>query len=249
MTIDTHAHPYLCKRPIEEIVETAKAAGLSNILCVALDHETGMECLKLSQQFPIFVPTIGIHPCERKSFSQIEKIEDAIKTYPFKAIGEIGLDYHWDASYADEQKVVLKSQLEMARKANLPVIIHSRNSDSDMVNFMKNYVDIKRVFHCFSSDWEVAQSLLSPLTKFSFTGMITSAKKGKTIEVIRNLSLDQLMIETDCPYLTPIQYKGEENQPAYVVEVAKKIAEIKEISYEKVIEVTTRNAIEFFNLK
>lgn len=247
--IDTHAHLMSCKRPIEEILETAQSCGLSVIINVGMDIKSSMDALALAQQHAMIFPTAGIHPCNREEFDRFKDLEILIKSNRFVAIGETGLDYYWDTSYNNEQHRIFRSHLELARTTKLPVIIHNRNADEDIVRILADFPDVKKVVHCFSGTADLAGTLLQDNnTLLSFTGSITFSKKGKTIQALQNIPLDKIMIETDSPFITPPQYKPNENQPAYVGAVAKRIAEVKALPIDTIIETTTQNAIEFFNL-
>jgi TatD DNase family protein len=248
MMIDTHAHLYLCKRSLQDLIINAKEAGITHIINVGIDIQTGLQALALSNQCPHIFPTIGIHPCETQHSHSLEELETLLKKHPFKAIGEIGLDYYHMTAPKPKQIEVFETQLGLAQKLGLPVIIHNREADEDMINCIKKFSAVKKVFHCYGSKPTITDQLLAPNHYFSFTGTITYAKKGKTIQSIKKIPLSQIMIETDCPYLTPKDHKGEENQPAFVGEIAQKIALVKDLSLKEVVDQTTQNAVGFFKL-
>jgi TatD DNase family protein len=246
--IDTHAHPLLCKRSVDEFFSNAKAAGLTHVVGVATSIQNGLDTLALSQRFPQLVPTIGIHPCEALEADKLDSLEDLVQKHPFKAIGEIGLDFYRDGAPKARQYEVFGHQLEVARRYKLPVIIHSRLADTEMLEWLPKYDDVRKVIHCFSSKVEFAKQAINDTTFFSFTGMVTYSNKAYLKDVIHFLPLDKMMIETDCPYLTPTKYAGEENQSAYVGEIAKMIAEVKGCSLEAVVEKTSETAKRFFKI-
>lgn len=246
--IDTHAHPLLCKRPMSDWMHNARQAGLSHIICVATTIQMGLDSLALSQQYPELVPTIGIHPCEAHQPDRLEELEALIQEHNFKIIGEIGLDFYRDNAPYEQQVEVFESQLQLARKHHLPVIIHSRHADKEMAPILNRYADVKKVVHCFSSDLAFVKTVENPNTYFSFTGMITYPNKAALLEVITGIPLEKIMIETDCPYLTPAAFKGEENQPSFVGEVARMIAQAKGCETETVIAKTDQTAKAFFGL-
>lgn len=248
--IDTHAHLYLCTTAIEEIIDAAQKGGVTRIINPGINIESSIQAFKLYQKFPdMIIPAIGIHPSEADHFDQLDQLEHMLTKYQFKIIGETGLDFY-KSYYAPKNTQIASFQkhLQLADKYKLPIIIHNRHSDQDMLNIIKKYDYLPKVFHCYSSNKDFAEMLINPHTYFSFTGSITYAKKGKVIAAIRYLPLSNILLETDTPYLTPNKYKEKENQPAYVIEVAKKIAEVKDCSLEEVIEKTTLNAIRLFNL-
>ncbi len=245
--IDTHAHVYLCKQPIDELLANATAAGVTHMVVPGLDVPTSLKTLELSQKFPHLVPTMGIHPSDAAKPYNIDEIRGLVKKHPFKAIGEVGLDYYKQFAPREDQHRLFTDMLELAKDNHLPVILHSRNADSDMIEFHRRYPDLKKVFHCFSSDLEFAKTVINDHTYFSFTGIITYAE-SPFAEVLRYLPKEKIMIETDCPYLTPVPHRGKENQPAYLVETAKRIAEIRSVSLEEILNQTTANAKSFFGI-
>jgi TatD DNase family protein len=246
--IDTHAHLYSSDLDISTLVENAKLAGLKHIVNVGIDIQTSLKSLEFSKQFDMIVPTIGIHPGYTEDENRLSELKALAKKHPFKAIGEIGLDYFKMYTDKDTQKRVFIAQLEIASELNLPIIIHNRHAEDDMIAILKDFSKLKKVFHCFGSGIDFIEKIDSDSTFYSFTGNITYSKKGKTINSIRELPLEKIMIETDCPYLTPEAYKGQKNEPAFVAEVAKKIAAVKEISLEMVVKTSTATATSFFNI-
>jgi len=248
MMIDTHAHLFLCQRPLSSLLSEAQQAGISHIINVGISMASSHEALSLSLKHPQIVPTLGLHPSFCHEASYLADFENLLSRYPFKAIGEIGLDYFKDYAPHDLQKDLFIRQMDIAQAHGLPVIIHNRHADEDMMDITGQFPDVLKVFHCFSSSPDFATAVMGPTTRFSFTGMITYAKRGKVIQALREIPLDYLMLETDSPYLTPLSFKGEENQPAYLEAIAEKIAEVKGVSSETVKRTTTQVAKAFFKL-
>jgi len=246
--IDTHAHVDLCERSIQEIVDNAAKAGVTHIINVALNLETAEIGLKTHEKYTHIYPTVGVYPGEDYTEDTWRQLEKRVQTGKFVAVGEIGLDYFKMRTSKIHQQTALIKQLELARDYDMPVIIHNRHSESDMADIVNQFPTVKKVFHCFGSHPDFIDQVDSPTTYYSFTGTATYAKKGKTISAVQQIPLERIMIETDCPYLTPIAYKGEENQPAYVSEIAKRIADIKGIDIATVIETTTQTATSFFEI-
>ncbi len=216
---------------------------------VATSIQNGLDTLALSQHYPQLIPTIGIHPCEAASADRFEELFALASQHPFKAIGEIGLDFYRETNAPkDRQYQIFEHQLDVARQLNLPVIIHSRNADKEMLEWLPKLTDIQKVIHCFSSQLDFAKKACNDSTLFSFTGMVTYSNKAYLKEIIAWLPLEKMMIETDCPYITPTKYSGDENQSAYVGEIAKVIAEVKGLSLDKVVESTTQTAKGFFGI-
>jgi len=249
--IDTHAHLYMCEKPLDTLLENAHKAGVHTIVHVAVDIASGLQCLESVKYSGLvsLVPTMGIHPCESSSHSdRLHELEPLFKQYSeFKAVGEIGLDFYKNYAPKHVQMTVFKTQMELAKTLGLPAIIHARHADAEMLELMPLYADIKKVFHCYSSGLEFAKAMDSN-TFFSFTGMITYSQSGKVLEALKWLPLNRIMIETDCPYLTPEAFKGQPNESAFVGEVVKKIAQVKNVSTEEVVEQTTATAKGFFGL-
>ena len=163
-------------------------------------------------------------------------------------IGEVGLDYYWDKTYIEEQKQLFIKQIELAKKYNKTVVVHSRDAIEDTLSIVKQYPDVKFVFHCFGSSLEVAKELVKRNIRLGIGGVVTFKNGVKLKEVVEGIDLDYLLLETDSPYLTPEPYRGKRNEPSNTLYVAQKIAEIKGIEVDKVIERTAQNAIEQFDL-
>ena len=248
MYIDTHCHIIPSEYDnLEEVV--SKLDG--NIAIVSGDSNyTNKEVIDMINKYPNLYGTIGIHPneidCDMDE--SLEYIESNLSNPKIVGIGEIGLDYHYGKDDAKLQKEVFIKQLELARKYNMPVTIHSRDAALDTYEIIKNYSDLKITYHCYSYSVEMANILLKQNIKFGIGGVLTF-KNSKTIkEVVENIPLENILLETDSPYLSPEPFRGSKNMPSYVVYVAKKIAEIKNIPYEDVINTTTNNAIKQFDL-
>ncbi|MGL4904995.1 MAG: TatD family hydrolase, partial [Cetobacterium sp.] len=163
------------------------------------------------------------------------------------AIGEIGLDYHWMTEPKEVQQEIFKKQLRLAQRVNKPVVIHTRDAMEDTVNILKEFPEIKGVIHCYPGSVETAKILIDRFY-LGIGGTLTFKNAKKTVEVVKDIPLDRIVLETDAPYLTPIPFRGKRNEPIYVQYVAEKIAEIKEISLEEVIKVTTENAKKLYNI-
>ena len=242
--IDTHAHLFSLKNPLKDVVVNAKEAGLTHIINVAIDIKSGKQAVKQADQYHEFISaTMGVHPCDVAGFLDFKTLKKELSTGQYVAVGEIGLDYYYMVASKEDQIACFKKQLDLAREFKLPAIIHSRESDDDMKAILSEYQDVKKVLHCFSSSAEFALSVINKNTYFSFTGMITFAKRGKVINAIKQLPIEHIMIETDCPYMNPIGIKGD-NEPANVSLVLDKIAAVKQIEKNKIgmiIEKTSRN--------
>ena len=244
--IDTHAHLFLSSLPFATLWQKAQENHITQIINVAINLESSRQVLALHQKYPEIKPTIGIHPSEYQDLSKINEMETMLQNHKFCAVGEIGLDYFKNYAPQTTQITLFEKQLALADKYKLPVIIHNRHADTDILKIMANFPKLKYVFHCFSSNQQFIEKIFHKNIFFSFTGLITYSKKGKILQALKSLPLENIMLETDCPYLPPKKYQGLENQPAYLLETALKIAEIKNLSLAQVAAQTTQNALIFF---
>ena len=248
MYIDTHCH--IIPSEYDNLTDVINLLE-NNIAIVSGDsNSTNKEVIDVISKYPNLYGTIGIHPNEIDNDidQSLKYIETNLSNPKIVGIGEIGLDYHYGKDDAKLQKDVFIKQLELARKYNMPVTIHSRDAALDTYEIIKNYRDLKITYHCYSYSVEMSEILLKLNIKFGIGGVLTF-KNSKTIkDVVKKIPLGNILLETDSPYLAPVPYRGKKNMPSYVVYVAKKIAEIKNISYEEVLKVTTYNAIKQFDL-
>ena len=246
--IDTHTHIYYDNYSdrMDDVIQTAANNGVEKIISVGVDLATSEECIKLSEKYPSVYAACGYHPHEAAKAPRgyLYELEEFYTHNKVVAVGEIGLDYHYNFSEPRDQKKVYLEQLEMAHSLDLPVVIHCRQSDDDILAGILQSGHSYGVIHCFASDLDFANSILKTGFCISFTGMITFIKELE--EVVREVPLKKMMVETDSPYLTPKPHRGKKNEPAYVVHVAEKIAELKEISMEEVAEATTKTAYDLF---
>ena len=254
MIIDSHCHLYSEK--LEEIREEILNNLDNNLICICSADciETSIKCIKLSNKNKNVYATVGFHPHEAEGFteSSLLELEELVKqNNKVVAIGEIGLDYYYDFSPREIQKEVLEKQIVLADKLNLPCVFHVREATEDFLNIIKNLAKkykIRGVVHSFSGSIETAKILLDFGFYLGINGIITFKNANKMLDVVKFLPLDKILIETDAPYLTPVPFRGQTNRPEYVRYVAEKIAELKEISVEDVINITTQNAKELFNI-
>tara|TARA_B100000614_G_scaffold66367_1_gene58739 strand:+ start:89 stop:847 length:759 start_codon:yes stop_codon:yes gene_type:complete len=247
--IDTHCHLYDKKliNDLDDIVINAKNANIIKMICIGDSIETSKKSIEISETYNQIYASFGIHPHEAREAPNLylDIIKKNAVHKKVVAIGEIGLDYHYNFSDPKIQKKVFREQLELAKELDLPAVVHCRNADEDLYNIISESKHSKGVVHCFASDISFANKIIDLGFKISFTGMITFVKHLEI--VIKAIDLKHLLIETDSPYLTPIPYRGKTNQPAYVKQIAKAIASIKNISIEEVDKITTENAFLLFN--
>jgi len=254
MLFDTHAHYDDAKFSIDrdEAIDRAFRAGVAYILNASSNIASSVESISLSQQFDFVYVAVGIHPHDVKEINNnaISTLGDFASGEKVVAIGEIGLDYYYDFAPKELQKHWFSRQIDLALNLNLPMIVHNRDAHEDVVKIIKkeNARRVGGVFHCFSGSVEMARDLLNDNFYISVGGPVTFKNAKKIIEVVKYVPNDRLLIETDCPYLTPEPHRGKRNESAYVALVADKIAEIKGISFEEVANITTENAKRLFRI-
>ncbi|MDL2211422.1 TatD family hydrolase [Erysipelotrichaceae bacterium OttesenSCG-928-M19] len=255
MLFDTHVHlngkPFI--KDIDNIVKKALAGGISKMVCIGYNMETSLQAIDLAYRFPgIIYAAIGIHPndCNGVSQADLERLENMLDEPCVVALGEIGLDYHWDTVKPEKQKEFFINQIRMAKRKSKPIIIHNREATKDTFDILKqeDISSIGGIMHSYSSSLDMAKEFIKLNMMISISGVITFSNARKTKEVAKEIPLDKLLIETDCPYLTPVPYRGKTNYPEYCYYVAKEIAQLKEITETEVIEKTYDNACKFFNI-
>lgn len=249
MYIDTHCHiTHDDYQDISMLINDIKEAGISKIIVNGVDIKSNIEVLELVNEYDIVYGAIGFQPTELKDFSleYFQWLEEHIRDDKIVAIGEIGLDYHYEDTDKEKQKMVFRKQLEIAEKYHIPVIVHSRDSIQDTYNILKEY-NLKGSIHCFSGSVEMAREFIKLGYKIGIGGIITY-KNAKTIkEVVKDTDLAYILLETDSPYLTPVPHRGENNNPKYIPIIADEIASIKGTSSLDIARVTTANAEAVFD--
>lgn len=255
MLFDSHAHldSERFEGERDEIVARAKAAGLSLIMNPGASYESSIKAVEMSERYDMVYAAVGIHPHDADTVDEtmMSLIKALAKKDKVKAIGEIGLDYYYDNSPRAVQKQIFRAQIQLAKSLKLPIIIHDRDANDDVMRILKEEdpFDTGVLLHCFSGSAELARQYVKLGAYISIAGPLTFKNNRKTIEVVETVPLDRLFVETDSPFLTPVPYRGKRNEPAYVEYVADKIAEIKGLSFKEVAEATHDNACKFFNIK
>lgn len=246
--IDTHAHLFLCPQPLSELTAAATANNVIGIINVGTNIETSLTAQKQAKSNPIIYPAIGIHPSEHQDKNKLTEMADLLQNHKWAAVGEIGLDYYRNYTDPETQKQLFYSQLELAEQFKLPALIHNRQADSDIIEAANKFASVSIVFHCFASDLNFIKKTIADNRYYSFSGIITTKDLPKVFEALQWLPPAHLLLETDCPYLTPSKFKGQKNQPSFIIETAKKVAEIKSLSLDKIAQSTTANAKTVFGL-
>ena len=255
MLFDTHAHlnAEQYKDDLSEVIERALQAGVEMMTVVGFDRPTIEKAMDLVETYDFLYASVGWHPVDAIDMrdADLKWIEEVSGHPKVRAIGEIGLDYYWDKSPKDIQQQVFRKQIRLAKKVNLPIIIHNREATSDIVEILKEEgaSEVGGIMHCFSGSVETARECLDMNFYISLGGPVTFKNAKKPKEVAKDVPLDKLLIETDCPYLTPHPHRGKRNEPAYVKLVAEQIAELKGLTFDEVAAATTENAKRLFGIK
>lgn len=249
MIIDTHCH--LDKEDYENLEEVINNMKDNIIIASGVDLKSSLNVIELCNKYDHVYGTIGYHPTELDDYKDenLKIIEDNLTNPKIVGIGEIGIDYHYGKETKDLQIGVFKKQLELARIYKLPVVIHSRDAAQDTLEILKDYKDLKIDMHCFSYSKEIANELIKIGAKIGVGGVLTFKNSLKLKEIVNEIDLSNILLETDSPYLAPTPYRGQKNQPLYVKYVAEELAKIKNISVEEVEKITTLNAVSQFDLK
>ncbi len=250
--IDTHSHINCIEEfTIDEIITNAKNNGVEKIILPAA-HPSDIDIVfDIANKYENVFGLLGVHPSEVKDWddSLIDKIKKYSENKKIVGIGEIGLDYYWDKSFNDLQKEVFIKQIKLANELNLPISIHDREAHKDTYDILKEYnKNSKIIMHCFSGSVEFAKECVKEGWYIALGGVVTFKNAIKMKEVAKNIPIENLLLETDAPYLTPVPYRGKTNQPAYVKYVAEEIAKLRDTSFEEIDKITTQNAERVFNI-
>lgn len=255
MFIDTHAHLFFenFKDDFDAVIERAKNAGIEAIIIPATDLKTSEEVITLIEKYDFLYGTVGVHPHDTKDWTPEwrNRIEALAAHKKIVAIGEIGLDYFYDFSPKEKQKEAFITQLDLALQLDLPVVIHNRDADNDIMEIFRPFslAGLKAQFHCFNGSLEIAKELVSLNQSLSFTGNITFKKADELRSIVSQIPLENVFIETDSPFMTPVPHRGKRNEPAYVTLVADTLALLHNKSVQEIGEITTNNAMRFFGLE
>jgi TatD DNase family protein len=251
---DSHAHLYLEQFDADrhEVIRQAIDKDVRYMVLPNIDKESIGPMMQLVKDFPEnCFPMMGLHPTSVKEdyLIHMEAIREWLKKDKFYAIGEMGIDLYWDKTFFAEQQEVFRQQVSLALEFDLPLVIHSRNSFDEIFQLLDEVYKpgLKGVFHCFTGNLEQAEHIIGMGFLLGIGGVLTYKNSGLA-EVLEKISLESILLETDAPFLAPVPYRGKRNESAFVVEVAKKLAEIKEIDLEEVAETTTRNALRLFKI-
>ncbi len=260
MLIDTHAHLYAKQfdQDREEMIQRAIDNGVTKLFLPNIDINSIEGMFHLADIYPdVCYPMMGLHPCSVKAdyLEVLEVLEahlragnpEADEEGQFCAVGEIGLDYHWDTTFKKQQKDALRIQINWAKELNLPIVLHCRKSFKETLKIVKEMQDgnLKGIFHCFGGSVEEAQQVIDVGFLMGIGGVLTFKKSGLD-KTLAEVPLEHLVLETDAPYLAPSPYRGKRNESAYIANIADKLAEVKNCSVEKIAAITSKNALALF---
>lgn len=253
MLIDTHAHAYhekYTEEQQEKVIAQAVASGVERILMPNIDGESLATMLALAAKYPTTCfPMLGLHPCDvREDYQQeLNQLFEAFTQHPFVAIGEIGIDLYWQQDNLEKQIDAFHQQLQFALKHQLPVSVHVRESFPQVFEVLETYKDssLRGVIHCFTGGREEAQKAINLNFKLGIGGVLTF-KNSTLADTIKEIGMEHLILETDSPFLAPHPHRGKQNEPAYTLLIAEKLAEIKNLSLSEVASITTQNALKLF---
>lgn len=255
MLIDTHTHLYSSQfdQDREEVIQQSINNGVNKFLLPNIDKSSIQGMLSLQQKFPLnCYAMMGLHPCsvDQNWEQELEEIKTLLQQERIVAIGEIGIDLYWDKTYVEQQKEAFMRQISWAKEMNLPIVIHARDSFSEIYSVLDQVNDeqLKGVFHCFTGSAEDVSKIQSyGGFKFGIGGVLTFKKSGLD-EVVKNIPIEEILLETDAPYLAPTPHRGKRNESTYLPLIASKLSDIFEISEQEVARITSQNTIELFRL-
>lgn len=252
MLFDTHVHLNdISYENYKDIIQNALDNDVTKMVVIGFDLESSIKAVKIAKEYSFIYAAIGIHPSEANKEYEKDLVElENLICEKVVAIGEIGLDYHYDGVIKDNQSDLFIKQLKIAKKHNLPVIIHSRDACKDTIDILKEYKDCykKGIMHCYAYSYEVAKELMQYGFMFAFGGVVTYKNANSVKEVVSKLDMQYILLETDAPYLSPTPHRGKRNEPAYIKHVAEEIAKIKGLSVKQVEDETFNNSCDILDV-
>jgi len=250
--IDTHCHLYAeeFEADIDLVMQRAASEGIEKFYLPAVDSESIDAMLALSKKYPgKCIPMMGLHPCHVKAgyLKELDIVKSWLAKEKFAAVGEIGLDFHWDKTFTDQQYAALRMQIELSLQYDLPIILHTRDAMQETIDVVKEFVPrgAKGIFHCFGGSYENALEIIGAGFYLGIGGVLTYKKSGLS-EVLEKIDLQYLVLETDAPYLSPVPLRGKRNESSYLKYIIARLAAIKKTSVEEVARITSANAEKIF---
>ncbi|OGP73818.1 MAG: hydrolase TatD [Deltaproteobacteria bacterium RBG_16_49_23] len=255
MLIDSHAHLEMpeFRKDLSEVLQRAKDSGIGYIFTVGTERKDWRRALEIAGSHPSVYAILGVHPHNAREIDEktYPALKELCKHEKVKAYGEIGLDFFRNHSPRDVQLKRFREQIALAKELRLPIVVHDREAHQETLEILKSEKAGENggIIHCFSGDEEMAKACIDMGFYISIPGSITYKNAERFREIVKSLPLETLLVETDAPFLTPVPFRGKRNEPSYVRYTAEKVAEIKKVSFEKVAEVTTENALRVYRLK
>ena len=253
MLFDTHAH--LNDTAFDEdraqLLQTFQEAGVGLVMNAGCSLESSREGIALAESYPWIYVSVGSHPdiADEVTEDVIEIYRQMCKHPKVKAVGEIGLDYYYETIHRESQLRAFRMQMQLAEELDMPVIVHERDAHEDGMGVVKEFPKVKGVFHCYSGSAEMARQLVELGWYIGFTGVLTFKNARKAVETAASIPLERILLETDCPYMAPVPYRGKRNHPGLLPYMAQKLAEIRGISVEEVARITTENAKRLYRIE
>jgi len=251
---DTHCHLYLdqFREDLDEVLNRSSKEGIKHIFLPAIDWNSIVKMDQFQHPEITFYKMAGIHPCSVEDNLPVdeEKLYEYCQSDDFVGVGETGLDYYWSTDFVDEQKESLRIHCRVAKETGKPIVLHNRESTTDLLDLIEQEQDgsLKGVWHCFTGT-EVEGKRALDLGLYLGVGGVSTFKNAGVDKTIAKMPMEKLLLETDAPYLAPVPHRGKRNEPAFIKNIAKNLAELKSLSLEEIAEKTTRNAFELFNVK
>ncbi len=252
MLFDTHAH---LNDPAfdpdrDELIRGLPEKGVGLVMNVGCCLESSRDCVAMAKAYPHIYASVGSHPDSANEVNEavLDEYRMLCKHNKVKAIGEIGLDYYYEDIPRDIQQKAFRLQLELAQELDMPVIVHERDAHQDGLMIVKDFPTVTGVFHCFSGAAEMARQLVNMGWYIGFTGVLTFKNARKAVETASSIPLERIVLETDCPFMAPEPFRGKRNDPGYLFRMAEKLAELRGISVEEVLEITTQNGKNLYRL-
>lgn len=255
MLVDSHAHldDSAYAEDLTAVIQRAKENGVSRIINIGADMDSSAKSLELSEKYEQIYAAVGIHPQDvvNAKAKDYDQLAAWLKLPKVVALGEIGLDYYYDDGAPRElQRKIFIEQIDVAKQMNKPIVVHNRDAHGDVMDILKKEAKgLTGVMHCYSGSWEMAKELIKMNFFLSVGGPVTFKNSAKLPEIVAKIPLEYLLLETDCPYLTPQPYRGKRNEPAYIKIIAEKIAQIRNITVEELAVATTDNVKNIFGIK
>ena len=253
LIFDSHAHydDEQFDEDREELLKELKENGVGAILNMSSDYDSIKRTVELTEKYDFIYGAVGIHPENADQYNEEvrKELTEILKGEKFKAVGEVGLDYYWESNPPKEVQIrVLKDQYELAKSLDMPIILHDRESHEDILKIAKEYKDVISVFHSYSGSVEMAREIIGIGGYIGISGVLTFKNARKLPDVVKEIPLERMLIETDAPYMAPVPYRGKRNRSDYLIGVADKIAEIRELTRDEVLEITSENMKRLFSV-